>query len=63
LGAHPRQELVLVDRAQQIIVDADLEPARHAYGVVRFGHGEDRQVARAVKRAQLAAEPQRIEVL
>ncbi len=37
LGARPRQQFVLVDRAQQIVVDADLEPAQQPRIVVGIG--------------------------
>ena len=37
LGAHARQQFVLVDRPHQIVVDADLEPAHQARVVVGLG--------------------------
>ena len=37
LGARARQQFVLVDRAQQIVVDADLEPAQQPRIVVGVG--------------------------
>ncbi len=58
LGARPRQQFVLVDRAQQIVVDADFEPAQQPRIVVGIGDGEDRQLAGALQRARLAAQPQ-----
>ena len=59
LRAHARQHLVLVDRADQVVVDADLEPAHQPRIVVGFGDGEDRHVAGALERADLAAQAQR----
>jgi hypothetical protein len=55
LAAHPRQEFVLVDRAEQKIVHADFQPAHHARIVVGLGDHQDRNIPRALERAQLAA--------
>ena len=63
LGARARQQLVLVDRAQQIVVDADLEPAQQPRVVVGIGDGQDRHVAGALQRARLAAQPQAVEIV
>ena len=60
LGARARQQLVLVDRAQQIVVDADFEPAQQPRIVVGIGDRKDRQLAGALQRARLAAQPQTI---
>ena len=63
LGAHARQQLVLVDRAHQIVVHADLEPAQQPRIVLGLGDHQDRHAAGAVERAHLAAQPQPVEVL
>ena len=62
LGAGARQQLVLVDRPQQIVVDADLEPAQQPRIVVGVGDREDRHLPRALQRARLAAQPQAVEI-
>ena len=63
LGAHARQQLVLVDRPHQIVVDADLQPAHQPRVVLGLGDRQDRHVAGALERAHLAAQPQPVEVL
>ncbi len=63
LGARARQEFVLVDRAQQIVVDADLEAAQQPRIVVGIRDRQDRHLAGALQRARLAAQPQAIEIL
>ncbi len=63
LGAHPREQLVLVDRPDQIVVDADLEAAHQPRIVLGIGDREQRQVAGALERAQVAAQPQAVVVL
>ena len=63
LRAHARQHLVLVDRPHQIIVDADFQPAHQPRVVVGFGNRQDRHVAGALERADLAAQPQAVEIL
>ncbi|CEG07725.1 hypothetical protein BN961_01126 [Afipia felis] len=57
LGAGPRQQLVLVHWAQQIIVHADLKPAQQLRVVVGFGECQQRHAAGALQRANLAAKP------
>jgi len=44
LGAGASQQFVLVDRAQQIIIDADFETAEQPRVVFGIGDGEDRHV-------------------
>jgi hypothetical protein len=63
LGAYARLQFVTVDRPQQIVVDADLEPAHQPRGVVRFADREDRQIAGAFERAELATQAQPVEIL
>ena len=63
LRAHARQHFVLVDRADQVIVDADFQAAHQPLVVVGFGHRQDRHVAGALERADLAAQAQAVEIL
>ena len=63
LRPHARQHLVLVDRAHQIVVDADFQPAHQPRVVVGFGNRKDRHIAGALERADLAAQPQAVEIL
>ncbi len=58
---HPGQELVSVDRAREVVVDAEFEPAKHFRAIVRIGNEQNRQIARALVRAGLAAQPQAVE--
>ena len=58
---HPGQELVSVDRAGEVVVDAEFEAAKHLRAIVRIGDEQDRQIARALVRAGLAAQPQAVE--
>ncbi len=60
LGTRPRQQFVLVDRAQQVIVDADFQPAQQPRIVVGVGNSKDRHLAGALQRARLAAQPQAV---
>ena len=48
LGAGARKQLVFVDGAREVVVDADLEPAQQPRVVVGVGNGEDRQLARTL---------------
>ena len=41
---HPRQQLVLVNRAHEIVVHAHVEPAQETRVVVRLDDDQDRQV-------------------
>ena len=61
VGLDPGQELVSVDRAREVVVDAELEAAKNFRAIVRVGDDEDRQIARALVRAGLAAQPQAVE--
>ena len=63
LGARPRQQFVLVDGTQQIVVDADLEPAQQPRIVVGVRDRQDRHLPRALQRARLAAQPQAVEIV
>ena len=60
LGAHPGQQLVAIDGARQIVVHAHVERAQQARLVARLRHDDDRQMARALERAHLAAQPQAV---
>ena len=57
LRPRARQQFVLVHRAQQIVVDADLEPTQQPRVVVGIRDGEDRHLPGPLQRAQLAAQP------
>ena len=63
LGARARQQFVLVDRAQQVIVDADLEPAQQPRIVVGVRNGQNRHLPGPLQRPRLAAQPQAVEIL
>ncbi len=63
LGARARQQFVLVDRAQQVIVDADFEAAQQPRVVVGVGNGEDRHLPGPFQRPRLAAQPQAVEII
>ena len=63
LRAYARQHLVLVDRTDQVVVDANLEPAHQPRIVVGFGDRKDRHVAGPLQRAHLTAQPQTVVVL
>ena len=60
LGAHARQHLVAVDRPHQVVVDAHVEAAQQARLVARLDQDDDRQMARALERAHLGAQPQAV---
>ncbi len=62
LRAHPRQQFVAVDRARQAVVDAEFERAQHALTILEVGDDQDGKVARALERADLAAQPQPVVV-
>ena len=59
--AHAGQQFVSVDRAREVVVDAEFEAAKHLRAIVRIGDEQDRQIARALVRAGLAAQPQAVE--
>ena len=53
LGAHPRQQLVRVDRAHHVVVDPHVQASEQGPIVTRLGDDQDRQVACPVERADL----------
>ena len=61
--ARTRQQFVLVDRAQQVIVDADLEPAQQPRVVLGIGDRQQRHLPGTLQRTRLAAQPQAVEIL
>ena len=63
LGAHPRQQFVLVDRAHQIVVDADLEATQQPRIAIGLGDRHDRHMPGAIQRARLTAQPQAVILL
>ena len=63
LGPHPRHELVRIDRANDIVVDAHIEAPKQLGVVARLHHDHDRQVPGAVERAHLRAKPQAVGIL
>ena len=60
LRPQPRRQLLLVDRADQVIVDAQFEPADDAIVLALVGEQDDRNETRPIDRAKLRAEPERI---
>ena len=58
---HSRQELVSVDRAGEVVIDAEFEAAKNLGAIVRISNEQDWQIARALVRASLAAQPQAVE--
>ena len=60
LRAHACEQFVAVDRARQAVVDAEIEAAQHALTILDVGDDEDGKVARALERADLAAQPQSV---
>ena len=63
LRAHASMQFVRVDRAQEIVVDANLEPAHQPRIIVRLAHRQYWHVAGAVQRTKLAAKSQTVEFL
>ena len=55
------KKLVAVDRAGEVVVDADLEAAQNLLAIVAISDEEDGQIARGLMRARLTAEPQAVE--
>ena len=55
LGAHPRQQLVWVDRAHHVVVDPHVQAPEQRRIVARLGNDQDRQMACPVERANLRA--------
>ena len=62
LGAHPRQELVAIDRTDQVIVGAEIEPLGEPRQLAVIGHQQDRQLARAFVRPPLRHQTQRVAI-
>ncbi len=62
LRAGAGEQLVLVDRSKQIIVDADLETTQQSRIAVGIGDGKDRNVPCSLQRARLAAQTQAVEI-
>ncbi|MBV8778118.1 MAG: diguanylate cyclase, partial [Alphaproteobacteria bacterium] len=62
LGAHTRQHLVAVDRADQIVVGAEVEPLGEARQFALVGKQQDRQLAERLDRAPLRHQAQRVAV-
>ncbi len=60
LGAHARDQFVLVDRTRQIIVDAHLQRLGQLAPVAVGHHHQDRHIAPFGQRAQLRAQAQAI---
>ena len=56
LGPHARQQLIPVNRAQQKVIDTDLQPAREPRSVVGLGNRKDRNSSGPFERADLAAQ-------
>ena len=62
LGAHPRQQFVAVDRSDEIVVGAEIEPLGQARQLAGIGDQQDRQLPRRLGGAPLRDEPQRVAV-
>ena len=63
LGAHARQQLVGIDRADDIVVDAHIEAPEQLGVVAGLDDDHDRQMPRAVERANLRAQPQAVGIV
>ena len=57
LAAHARQQFVPVDRAQDIVVGAELQPLGDPLHFLLVGQQQDGGLPRALARAQVGAEP------
>ena len=55
LGAHPRQQLVRVDRAHHVVVDPHVQTLEQRRIVARLDDDQERQMACPVERANLRA--------
>ena len=62
LGAHPRQQLVLVDGAGDVVVDPQLQGADQAIDVVFLADQKDGKLACLLQRAQQGTQAQGIVV-
>jgi len=58
---HPRQELVSVDRAGEIIIDAEFEAPQNLRAIFGISNEQEWQIARAFMRTRLTAQPQAVE--
>src|SRR5579872_7617709 len=63
LGSRPREQFILVDRPQEIVVDADLEPAEQPGAAVGLRNRENRNMPRSLERASLATQSQAVEIV
>ena len=63
MGPHARQQLIPVNRAQQKVIDTDLQPAREPRSVVGLGNRKDRNSSGPLERTDLAAQTKAVEVL
>ena len=61
VGRHAGQELVSVDRAREVVVDAEFEPAKNFRAIVGISNDEDWQSARTLMRSDPAAQSQAVE--
>jgi hypothetical protein len=61
LRAHPGDQLVAVDRTQQVVVDAEVEAAGDAGPLVHLADHDQRHVAGPLQRAELTAQAQTVE--
>ena len=55
------RRLVSVDRAGKVVVDAEFEAAQDLRAIFGIGDEQDRQIARALVRTRLTAQPQTVE--
>ncbi len=62
LAAHPRDQLVAVDRLVEIVIDAEIKRFGHAFGIGLVDQHQQRYVARGLAAAQLRAQPQTVRV-
>ena len=60
LRAHARQQLVLIDGAHDVVVDAHVETAQQPRLVARLDQHDDRQMPGTVGRSRLRAQPQAV---
>ena len=62
LGLDAREQLVALDRPDDVVVDAHVEAAQQARLVAGLDQNDDRQMPRAIERAHLRAQPQAVGV-
>jgi hypothetical protein len=63
LGIDPGQQLLLVDRPDQIVVDADVEGPQQALVIVGIDDDQDRRMPRPLQRLKLRANAQGVDIL